>query len=340
MKGKLAGMLFVVLVGLGLSGCAAMDPVSSLRGQQGQGSRVAMLGSEAELMDDVVKHLEPRGYITTREPHAVLATFRNNLSYGFYFYPSQLSNHTDVEVVYTDVRGQDINDPTRLESQADAFFDDFSSQYLDTKLIREGSSQILREGAANRLRWAAHLANRETALHWIEMGADVDLAIKKHSNYAASLIQYFPDPEIKKLYGQAILVPSFLTELKGEPERVAKRKEAEKAEEERFQAALREYLAAPVKPQLPEEARKYKVQAEGAVSDKNFSEAALLFRQALIVAPWWPVGHFNLSLVLAELQDHATAIVEMKRYLALVPDAPDARAAQDKIYGWERKAHK
>jgi hypothetical protein len=28
----------------------------------------------------------------------------------------------------------------------------------------------------------------------------------------------------------------------------------------------------------------------------------------------------------------------MKRYLALVPDAPDARAAQDKIYDWERKA--
>jgi hypothetical protein len=27
---------------------------------------------------------------------------------------------------------------------------------------------------------------------------------------------------------------------------------------------------------------------------------------------------------------------EMKYYLQLVPDAPNARAAQDKIYDWER----
>lgn len=343
MKGKfslLSMVIVLVLVGLGLTGCAAIDPVSSLRWQQGNGSRVAMLGSEAELMDDVVKHLEPIGYVTTREPHVVLATFRNNLSYGFYFYPSQLSNHTDVEVVYTDILGPGPNDPGRLESQADTFFNMFSPQYLDANLVKERSNVTLIEGAAKQLRWAAHMGNREMALHWIEMGADVDLAIKQHSSYAAGLVKFFPHPSLEEAYAKALLVPSFLTELKGEPERVAKRKEAEKAEEERFQAALREYLAAPVKPQLPEEARKYKVQAEGAVSDKNFSEAALLFRQALIVAPWWPVGHFNLSLVLAELQDHAAAIIEMKRYLALVPDAPDARAAQDKIYGWERKAHK
>jgi hypothetical protein len=38
------------------------------------------------------------------------------------------------------------------------------------------------------------------------------------------------------------------------------------------------------------------------------------------------------------VDDYPDAIIEMKRYLMLVPDAPNARALQDKIYNWERKA--
>lgn len=330
--------LQIALLGL-LSGCITMDTLSYLREHKGEGSRVAMLGSETELMDDVVRHLEPL-YITTREPHVVLATYKDTLSYGFYFYPSPLSNHTDVEVIYITKNVSSIEDPKRLEHEADAFFDKFSPQYLDKKLLKEGSNKILREGAANKLRAFAHIANRKMSLQLIEMGADVDLAIKKNTSYVndvSGLLEY-GGPGARKLYNDALLVPQFLTELKGEPERVAKRKEAERVEEVRFQAALRDYLAAPIKPLLPESARKYKVQAESAVSDKNFAEAALLFRQALENAPWWPEGHFNLALILGETQEFDTAITEMKRYLALVPGAPNARAAQDKIYVWERKA--
>jgi hypothetical protein len=36
--------------------------------------------------------------------------------------------------------------------------------------------------------------------------------------------------------------------------------------------------------------------------------------------------------------DFKGAILEMKRYLLLVPNAPNARAAQDMIYKWERRA--
>lgn len=87
---------------------------------------------------------------------------------------------------------------------------------------------------------------------------------------------------------------------------------------------------------LSEEARKYKVQAEGAVRDKKFKDAADLYKEALDVAPWWPEGHFNRALVLGETGDYEMAMREMKRYLQIVPDAPNARAAQDKIYDWER----
>lgn len=111
-------------------------------------------------------------------------------------------------------------------------------------------------------------------------------------------------------------------------------------EEERFVRAAQDYGEAVNKPVLPEEARKFKVQAEGAVRDKKFDEAAKLYSKALNIAPWWPEGHFNRAIVLGENRYYQGAIHEMKRYLALVPNAPDARAAQDKIYEWERKAGK
>jgi len=103
-----------------------------------------------------------------------------------------------------------------------------------------------------------------------------------------------------------------------------------------FEATARRYRDASPKPELSEEARKYKVQAEAAIQDKDFSAAAALFRKALAIAPWWPEGRFNLALLLGETGDRAAAIQEMKRYLMLVPNAADAREAQDKIYAWER----
>lgn len=51
------------------------------------------------------------------------------------------------------------------------------------------------------------------------------------------------------------------------------------------------------------------------------------------------MAHKNqpVALVLAEVERYAEAIREMKKYLMLAPDAPNARAAQDRIYAWEGK---
>jgi hypothetical protein len=111
--------------------------------------------------------------------------------------------------------------------------------------------------------------------------------------------------------------------------------DAKKADEAAFQESARRYRELPVKPALPEEARKYQVQAEAAVKRKNFTEASDRYGDALKVAPWWPEGHFNRALILGEMGRYRNAIDEMKKYLAIVPNAPDARAAQDKIYEWE-----
>ncbi len=116
--------------------------------------------------------------------------------------------------------------------------------------------------------------------------------------------------------------------------------EADPREEALFLKSVQEYRTAVTRPTLPEEARRYKVQAEFAVKEKQFYKAAELYGKALNIAPWWPEGHFNRAIVLSESKYPLEAIREMKRYLTLEPNAPDARAAQDKIYQWELKAGK
>jgi formylglycine-generating enzyme required for sulfatase activity len=102
-----------------------------------------------------------------------------------------------------------------------------------------------------------------------------------------------------------------------------------------FREVAAKYLAANPKPQFPEEARKYKVQAEFAVQEKQFTKAVEFYGKALDIAPWWPEGHFNRALILGETKKYWDAMREMKRYLLLAPDATNARSAQDKIYQWE-----
>lgn len=105
-----------------------------------------------------------------------------------------------------------------------------------------------------------------------------------------------------------------------------------------FQEVVNQYRAASPKPEMPEVARKFRVQAEFAVQEKRLDKAIELYRKALDVVPWWPEGHYSLALVLGETKKYRDAMREMKRYLMLAPDAPEARNAQDKIYQWESVA--
>jgi formylglycine-generating enzyme required for sulfatase activity len=105
-----------------------------------------------------------------------------------------------------------------------------------------------------------------------------------------------------------------------------------------FQDVVSKYRAADPKPVFPEEARKYKVQAEFADQEKRIDQAIELYGKALVIVPWWPEGHYKLALDLAEMKMYRNAMREMKHYLLLAPDAPEARSAQDKVYQWESVA--
>jgi tetratricopeptide (TPR) repeat protein len=97
------------------------------------------------------------------------------------------------------------------------------------------------------------------------------------------------------------------------------------------------YLKLPSKPPLPEDARRYAVQARTYIGDKRFEDASRSLDRVLSIAPWYPTVHYDKALVSAELKDWSGAIDSMKSYLRLAPQAPDARQVQDKIYEWEAR---
>ena len=110
------------------------------------------------------------------------------------------------------------------------------------------------------------------------------------------------------------------------------------AEAAAFEASVVSFRAGSVGPEIGEDVRPYKVQAELAVREKRPWDATERFEAGLAIAPWWPQGNFNVALIYGELGAYTRAERYMRRYLKLVPDAANARAAQDKIYQWQGQA--
>jgi tetratricopeptide (TPR) repeat protein len=105
-----------------------------------------------------------------------------------------------------------------------------------------------------------------------------------------------------------------------------------------FQEKARAWRALPQKPPLSEDVQRFRVVAEDAFQKKEFEKAADYYEQGLAVEPLWPQGQFNAALLYGELQMYAQAVIHMKRYLELEPDAANAKAARGKMYLWEVKA--
>ena len=102
-----------------------------------------------------------------------------------------------------------------------------------------------------------------------------------------------------------------------------------------FEPIASQYRASNPKPAITEDIRRFQVMAVSAVQEKRFGDAANDYIKALKIAPWWPQGHFNVAILMGQLHYYDEAIDHMKKYLMLVPDAPNARAAQDQIYKWQ-----
>ena len=103
-----------------------------------------------------------------------------------------------------------------------------------------------------------------------------------------------------------------------------------------FKENAAKYRALAIKPAMSEEQRKLIVQANYFSRQKDYDKALDLYNKAVAVDPVaYPAAYFNMALLAAQENDFSVAIFRMKQYLLLVPNAKDARSAQDKIYEWE-----
>ena len=87
--------------------------------------------------------------------------------------------------------------------------------------------------------------------------------------------------------------------------------------------------------ELPEEARKYALRGDVLTEEGKFEGAVKEYLQAVQSAPYIAKLYFNTAMIYGELKRHPQAIRNMKTYLLLAPEAPNARAAKDQIYKWE-----
>jgi tetratricopeptide (TPR) repeat protein len=113
--------------------------------------------------------------------------------------------------------------------------------------------------------------------------------------------------------------------------------EQQKAELDAFNQAAAAWRSQPKRPALSDAANRERVLAENAIGEKNPDEALAHYEAALAAEAMWPEGWYNAAILAGEMKDYALAVDHMKRYLTLAPDAPDARAARDKVIVWQDK---
>lgn len=95
-------------------------------------------------------------------------------------------------------------------------------------------------------------------------------------------------------------------------------------------------------PAIPTEARRHLARAQGALelsrTPEDMGAAIGELEQALLLAPWWAEGYYNLGVVQDKAGRYAEAARSMKLYLLAAPDAQDSGAVEMLIAKLEYKA--
>lgn len=104
----------------------------------------------------------------------------------------------------------------------------------------------------------------------------------------------------------------------------------------RFEQIASQYRSLAVKTPVSEEQRRLIVQANLLTQQKKYRQSIEQYEKVIKADPAsYPGAYYNLALLSAQEEMFTTSVYYMKHYLLLVPNAPDARNAQDKIYEWE-----
>jgi len=105
-----------------------------------------------------------------------------------------------------------------------------------------------------------------------------------------------------------------------------------------FPQAAAAWRALATKPPIAEAVRAQRLLAETAFNERKLVQALYHYERGVELDPAWPEGRFNAALVAAELEYYGEAVEQMRAYLELAPNAPDAQDAHDNIAIWQDKA--
>ena len=87
---------------------------------------------------------------------------------------------------------------------------------------------------------------------------------------------------------------------------------------------------------ISKKARRHMIRGQAVVekakTQADYEKAIREFEQAAKLAPDWPEIYYNLGVVQEKVKLYGEAIENLKKYLALAPDAKDADAIRDLIY--------
>jgi len=102
---------------------------------------------------------------------------------------------------------------------------------------------------------------------------------------------------------------------------------------ENFKSLAQKYQAAHEKPVMNEEQRKLFVQGNAMNKQLDYEKALIYYEKAFSMNPVsYPEGYYNYAVIAGLAENYEFAIHNMKKYLLLIPNAPDAVSARDKIY--------
>ena len=109
-----------------------------------------------------------------------------------------------------------------------------------------------------------------------------------------------------------------------------------------WEAAIRTGMALkPMPTAVPQESRKYFVQAndvfKNSQGDADAKKAIVLYKQALVQAPWFAESWNNLSLVQEKVGDYKGAASSLKNFTLVRPEAANDQVRLDHIYLLEGK---
>jgi tetratricopeptide (TPR) repeat protein len=105
---------------------------------------------------------------------------------------------------------------------------------------------------------------------------------------------------------------------------------------ESFKIIAADYQKIGEKPEISEEQRKLLIQGNAMNEKMNYDQAINFYDKAIAINPLSsPNSYYNYALIASVAEKYELAILNMKKYLLLMPNAEDVRSAQDKIYEWE-----